>query len=65
MNLPNWLPLTFRSDDGPWLGQAGVELLDQRHELDPLHDPQLVLRFGYAPRTCYTNRRPIADVIEP
>ncbi|MEV0569322.1 hypothetical protein [Dactylosporangium sp. NPDC050588] len=34
VNLPNWLPLTFRADDGPWLGQADVELLDQRHELD-------------------------------
>ncbi|WP_327004472.1 nitroreductase [Dactylosporangium sp. NBC_01737] len=27
------------------------------------HSPQLVLRFGYAPTTCYTNRRPVADVI--
>ncbi|MDG6108297.1 nitroreductase family protein [Dactylosporangium aurantiacum] len=36
-----------------------------RRTVDPLHDPQLVLRFGYAPRTCFTNRRPIADVIEP
>ncbi|WP_432839577.1 Acg family FMN-binding oxidoreductase [Dactylosporangium sp. CA-092794] len=27
--------------------------------------PQLVLRFGYAPTTCFTNRRPVADVIEP
>ncbi|MFF5235540.1 Acg family FMN-binding oxidoreductase [Dactylosporangium sp. NPDC000521] len=26
--------------------------------------PQLVLRFGYAPTTCYTNRRPVADVID-
>lgn len=34
VNLPNWLPLTFRSEDGAWLGQTGVELLDQRHELD-------------------------------
>ncbi|MEU7875375.1 glycosyl hydrolase family 65 protein [Dactylosporangium sp. NPDC049140] len=34
VNLPNWLPLTFRAQDGPWLGQTGVELLDQRHELD-------------------------------
>jgi nitroreductase len=30
-----------------------------------LHAPQLVLRFGYAPTTCYTNRRPVADVIDP
>lgn len=28
------------------------------------HDPQLVLRFGYAPTTCYTNRRPVGDVID-
>ncbi|WP_238006869.1 nitroreductase family protein [Dactylosporangium sp. AC04546] len=26
--------------------------------------PQLVLRFGYAPTTCYTGRRPVGDVIE-
>ncbi|MDG6110120.1 nitroreductase [Dactylosporangium aurantiacum] len=26
--------------------------------------PQLVLRFGYAPTTCYTNRRPVRDVID-
>lgn len=26
--------------------------------------PQLVLRFGYAPTTCYTNRRPVSDVID-
>ncbi|GGM41183.1 Acg family FMN-binding oxidoreductase [Dactylosporangium sucinum] len=26
--------------------------------------PQLVLRFGYAPTTCYTGRRPVADVVD-
>jgi hypothetical protein len=36
-----------------------------RRTVDRLHDPQLVLRFGYAPTTCYTNRRPVADVIDP
>ena len=34
VNLPNWLPLTFRVGDGPWLGQAGVEVLSERHALD-------------------------------
>lgn len=34
VNLPNWLPLTFRADDGPWLGRPGTEIVDQRHELD-------------------------------
>ncbi|GAA2367004.1 hypothetical protein GCM10010170_066120 [Dactylosporangium salmoneum] len=32
--------------------------------VNPIQDPQLVLRFGYAPTTCYTNRRPVADVLE-
>ncbi|WP_433088119.1 Acg family FMN-binding oxidoreductase [Dactylosporangium sp. CA-052675] len=36
-----------------------------RRTVECSHDPHLVLRFGYAPRTCYTNRRPVADVIEP
>jgi trehalose/maltose hydrolase-like predicted phosphorylase len=34
VNLPNWLPLTFRADDGPWFGRAGVEVLDEWRELD-------------------------------
>jgi alpha,alpha-trehalase len=32
VNLPNWLPLTFRAEDGGWLDEA--ELLEQRLELD-------------------------------
>ena len=32
VNLPNWLPLTFRAEDGCWLDAA--ELLEQRLELD-------------------------------
>ncbi|MEU7872103.1 nitroreductase [Dactylosporangium sp. NPDC049140] len=35
-----------------------------RQAVGRIHEPQIVLRFGYAPTTCYTNRRPIADVIE-
>lgn len=34
MNAPNWLGLTFRADDGPWLGAGGVTFLDDRQELD-------------------------------
>jgi trehalose/maltose hydrolase-like predicted phosphorylase len=34
VNLPNWLPLTFRAEEGPWLGGVGVEVLAQRQELD-------------------------------
>jgi trehalose 6-phosphate phosphatase len=34
VNLPNWLPLTFRAEDGPWWGEPGVELVGEQHELD-------------------------------
>ena len=35
MNLPNWLPLAFRIDGGPWFDVRAVELLEYRQELDP------------------------------
>lgn len=34
VNLPNWLPLTFRIDDGPWFELDEVKLLAYRQELD-------------------------------
>jgi alpha,alpha-trehalase len=34
VNAPNWLPFTFRVADGPWFGDAGVVIVDERHELD-------------------------------
>ncbi len=34
VNLPNWLPLSFRIDDGPWFDEAAVTLLGYRQELD-------------------------------
>ena len=34
VNLPNWLPLTFRIEDGEWFAVDRVELLDYRQELD-------------------------------
>ncbi|BBX03902.1 trehalose-phosphatase [Mycolicibacterium moriokaense] len=34
VNLPNWLPLTFRIDGGPWFDVDEVELLDYRQVLD-------------------------------
>jgi alpha,alpha-trehalase len=33
-NIPNWLPLVFRIDDGPWLRPGDVEHLDYRQTLD-------------------------------
>ncbi len=34
VNLPNWLPLTFRIEDGDWFDLSAVELLGHRQELD-------------------------------
>ena len=34
VNLPNWLPLTFRIDDGEWFRLDDVEILSFRQELD-------------------------------
>ncbi|HSM74299.1 MAG TPA: trehalose-phosphatase [Desulfobacterales bacterium] len=34
VNMPNWLPLNFRIEGGPWFSLARVEVLDYRQELD-------------------------------
>lgn len=34
VNLPNWLSLTFRIDDGPWFDIDTADLLDYRQALD-------------------------------
>ncbi|MEV4182404.1 glycoside hydrolase family 65 protein [Streptosporangium canum] len=34
VNVPNWLPLTFRADGGDWFAPGGAEILAQRHTLD-------------------------------
>ncbi len=34
VNIPNWLPLTFRADGGAWFRLDDVEILDYRQELD-------------------------------
>ena len=34
VNAPNWLMLTVAAEDGPWLGAADVEVLEDRQELD-------------------------------
>ncbi|MEO6629953.1 MAG: glycoside hydrolase family 65 protein, partial [Aquihabitans sp.] len=34
VNAPNWLPLTFRVDGGPWFGDDGTEILENHLELD-------------------------------
>ncbi len=37
VNLPNWLPLTFRIDNGPEFSVDAVDLLQYRQELDLRH----------------------------
>ena len=34
VNAPNWLPLTFAAEDGPWLGEEAVTILSDFQELD-------------------------------
>jgi alpha,alpha-trehalase len=34
VNIPNWLPLVFRIEDGPWLRPNEVDHLDYRQQLD-------------------------------
>jgi len=34
VNLPNWLALSFRIDDGPWFDLAKAKILEFRQELD-------------------------------
>ncbi len=34
VNLPNWLPLTFRVDDGEWFDLRRIEILEYRQALD-------------------------------
>ena len=34
VNVPNWLPLSFRPEDGDWLDLRATEVLDYRQELD-------------------------------
>jgi trehalose/maltose hydrolase-like predicted phosphorylase len=34
VNLPNWLPLTFRAEGGDWLDLSRMEVLGLRQELD-------------------------------
>jgi trehalose/maltose hydrolase-like predicted phosphorylase len=34
VNAPNWLPLTFAAEDGPWLSPGELEVLQHQQELD-------------------------------
>ncbi|MEO7015432.1 MAG: HAD-IA family hydrolase, partial [Leifsonia sp.] len=46
VNIPNWLPMAFRIDDGEWVGEPGVRIRD--------HSVRLDLRRGLLVRECTT-----------
>ncbi|HXV23192.1 MAG TPA: glycosyl hydrolase family 65 protein [Alphaproteobacteria bacterium] len=60
VNLPNWLPLTFRPEDGDWLNLRRVELLEYRQELDlerGLLERRLRVRDAEGRETSLASRR--------
>jgi alpha,alpha-trehalase len=47
VNMPNWLPLIFRFEDGEWFDLSGVEVLQYCQELDIRHGILLrTIRFA-------------------
>jgi beta-phosphoglucomutase family hydrolase len=60
VNLPNWLPLTFRMEGGEWFDLREVEILDFRQELNLKHGVLLRsvhFRDGEGRQTTLTSRR--------
>ncbi len=60
VNLPNWLPLTFRIDDGEWFRLDDVDILSFRQELDlkrGLLRRDLRVRDALGHTTCWSERR--------
>ncbi|MGW1679647.1 glycoside hydrolase family 65 protein [Saccharopolyspora sp. NPDC002376] len=55
VNMPNWLLLTFRIDDGPWFDLARVDVLDHEQELD-LERAILVRRLRFRDERGRTTR---------
>ena len=53
VNLPNWLPLTMRIDDGAWMCLDTVEIVAYRQELD--------LRQGCCAAPCGSGTRRAAS----
>ena len=49
VNLPNWLCLGFRLEDGPWFDLSAVEILAYRQELD-FHNGVLTRRVRFRDR---------------
>jgi alpha,alpha-trehalase len=60
VNLPNWLPLTFRIGDGPWFTLHDVDIRTYRQELDLQRGVlwrMICFRDGAGRETILTSRR--------
>ncbi|WP_020573904.1 glycoside hydrolase family 65 protein [Actinopolymorpha alba] len=67
VNVPNWLPLTFRAQDGEWFDASRVDLLDYHQELDTRHGAlNRRLRFrDQAGRTSVITERRLVSMDDP
>jgi alpha,alpha-trehalase len=67
VNLPNWLVLSFRVDDGAWFAPSEAELVEYRIALDlrrGVLTRHLTTQLGPGRRLSVTQRR-IVHVVEP
>ncbi len=66
VNLPNWLPLSFRLDGGNWFDLDKVQILDYRQSLD-LHRGVLErsIRFAEDQRICRLGQRRLVHMGMP
>ncbi len=63
VNLPNWLPLTFRIGDGGWLDASGWEITDHTKTVDlrtGLLTRVFEVRDGHGRRCSVTERRMVS-----
>lgn len=60
VNLPNWLPLTFRPEDGDWLNLRRIEILAYGLELDlerGVLERRMRIRDSHGRETSFVSRR--------
>lgn len=67
VNAPNWLPLTFCIEDGPWFDLSEVEILDYQQEFDVMRGvlTRLVNFKDAAGRTTRLSQRRLVHMRRP
>ena len=60
VNVPNWLPLAFRAEDGEWFGDTSCEVLDHRLELDMFRGTLTRMYASARPRRPHRRAHPTA-----